>query len=164
MQREVIARREQFIEGDHPAAGAVVVVASVVAVALPSALTGAERQRDAVAVVWSASTPAEAAAPAAEPRAFDVYRRTRLEVESPRMPATVRLDESSVENRPSTWRACADAVTCPDGGDGVGLGLVPRTPITLDEHVPWHATPAFSGSSGGDGLPLPSLYWLQRVN
>jgi hypothetical protein len=66
--------------------------------------------------------------------------------------------------KPDNPAACADAATCPDGGDGVGLGLVPRTPITLDEHVPWHATPAFSGSSGGDGLPLPSLYWLQRVN
>jgi Zn-dependent protease with chaperone function len=150
------------------AVASVGVVAAVVAVALPATLAGAERERDAVAVVWSAPAPVntEAAAPAAEARAFDVYRRTRLEVDGPRRPATARMDESSVESRPSTWRACAGAPNrCPTPDEGVGLGLVPRPTITLDDEITgrWQASPAFSPAGPGEGMRLPALYWLQRV-
>jgi Zn-dependent protease with chaperone function len=142
------------------------VVAVVVGVALPAALTGAERQRDAVAVVWSTGSPAptDAATPVREARAFDVYRDTRLEVDGPRPAATAGSDESSLENRPSTWRACADPATCPAGGDGLGLGIVPRPTITLDDELPWQATPAFPTDLDRDGLHVPTLYWLQRVS
>jgi Zn-dependent protease with chaperone function len=149
------------------AVGGTAVVAVVVAVALPATLAGPERQRDAVAVVWSANAASADQAPTAvpEPRAFDVYRGTRLEVvDGPAAEGRdLGPDTSSVEDRPSTWRACAAAATCPTEDEGVGLGLVPRPTIALDDDLPWQATPAFPTGPAGDGLRLPTVYWLQRV-
>lgn len=142
-------------------------LAVVVAVAVPSALTGAERERDAVAVVWTtgARGVTEATVPTSDARAFDVYRRTRFEVEGEPRPVTAtRLDEGSLADRQSTWRACADPATCPSAEER-GLGLVPRPVITLDDELPWQATPAFGASPEADrSLRLPTVYWLQRVN
>ena len=137
---------------------------------MPAALAGSERERDALAVAWTppgVGDPAAASAPVAEPRAFAVYRRTQLLSDaSPTAAPPGADDTSSLDDRPSTWRACAAAATaCPDEETaGVGLGLRPQPPITLDERPPWQATPAFAGQGGApDGFGLPAVYWLQRV-
>jgi beta-lactamase regulating signal transducer with metallopeptidase domain len=61
-----------------------VATAVVVALVLPGVLAGADRQRDAVAVLWSTSAPTAVAdrdpVVAGEARAFDVYRRSSLDV------------------------------------------------------------------------------------
>lgn len=145
----------------------VALVAVIGAVAVPSLFAGEERQRDALAVAWTpapGSGGSAAAGTASEARAFEVYRATRLEIDRP---AVVRSgpDTSSVENRPGTWRACGDGPSsgCPTSEQGVGLGLRPRSPIMLDDRLPWQATPAFPTGGAADGLHLPSIYWLQRV-
>jgi Zn-dependent protease with chaperone function len=151
------------------AVGSMTAVAVVLAVVVPAAIAGQERERDAVALVWSApsATPATASAPQGEARVFDVYRRARLDVDGPSTPPTgaTRLDTSSVDDRPSTWRACADASTCPEA-DARGLGLVPRPTITVDHDLVdgWRATPAFRTPASGDDLSIPALYWLRRVS
>ena len=88
------------------AVGGTVVVAISAAMVVPGALTGAHHERDAVAVVWSASTPgtqtATSETAAVPARAFEVYRRNNLEVAEPVAGAPAQLDERSYENRPST--------------------------------------------------------------
>ncbi len=144
-----------------------VAVALVLALVLPTALTGADRQREAVALMWSstAGQAGEEAPLVAEPRAFDVYRRSSLEVQNqPAVAVRARDDERSVENRPSTWRACADEhATCPAPSQRVGLGLRPQQPvITVDAATTrsWRATPVVSGTEAGDGF---QLFWLARI-
>jgi Zn-dependent protease with chaperone function len=143
-----------------------VVTAVVLALVLPAVVAGAERQRDAVAVLWSASTPIAAtddvAVLAGEARAFDVYRRSSLESGARATIVRTQLDEHSLENRRSTLRACGqDETTCPAPEPRVGLGLRPRPTITVDDALTrrWQgATPVVPGASGGDGF---RVYWLQ---
>lgn len=171
--RDLVEERppvSRFRRGSEMAAvGSVTAVAVVLAVALPAAVAGQERQRDAVAVVWSgpSSSPSSsltASQAGGEARVFDVYRRTRLEVEDERISSVARLPESPVDDRPSTWRACADPATCPDT-DPRGLGLVPRPVITVDDEMTerLRATPVFSTPATTDGMSIPALYWLRRV-
>jgi Zn-dependent protease with chaperone function len=150
------------------AVASAVAAAVVVALVLPGVLAGAERQRDAVAVLWSASAPTAAAdqAPVAvrEPRAFEVYRRSIVEPGQRNLVVHALLDEHSVENRRSTLRACGtDGAECPAPEPRVGLGLRPRPTITVDDTLTrrWEvATPVVSGSASGDGF---RVYWLQRA-
>jgi Zn-dependent protease with chaperone function len=153
------------------AVGSVTAVAVVLAVAVPAVVAGAERERDAVAVVWSAPAASPASAsmgePAPEARVFDVYRRARLDADdgtASRTAGVARLDASRVDDRPSTWRACADPATCPEP-DARGLGLVPRPTITVDDELVdrWRASPAFRTPPAGENLSIPALYWLRRV-
>jgi Zn-dependent protease with chaperone function len=146
-----------------------VLTAVVVALVLPSILAGSERQRDAVAVLWSTSsgTPAggeEIMVVAGEARAFDVYRRSSLGAEQRNVVVYAQLDEHSVENRRSTLRACgSDGAVCPAPDARVGLGLRPRPTITVDDALTsrWQvASPVVSGSQTGDGF---RVYWLQRT-
>lgn len=149
----------------------VALVAVTAATTVPAALAGSERERDALAVAWTppgTGEPDAAATPQAEPRAFAVYRQTRLLTDASPAAARPGPDTSSADDRPSTWRACGtSAAACPDGdGDepGVGLGLRPQPTITLDERPPWQARPAFPNPNGpGDGFGLPTVYLLQRV-
>jgi Zn-dependent protease with chaperone function len=148
----------------------VVAAAVVVAIVLPSVFTGAERQRDAVAVLWSTSAPAGAPSGEAatvvvgEPRAFDVYRRSSLDASSRELVTHAQLDEHRLENRRSTLRACGtEGAECPAPEPRVGVGLRPRPTITVDHALTnrWEAaTPVVSGSTSGDGI---RVYWLQRA-
>lgn len=165
--RPVISRLRRSSE--LAAVGSVTAVAVVLAVGLPAVVAGSERQRDAVAVVWSApaASGADVSEPAPEARVFDVYRRANLDRgdgtdAAPRTGA--RLDASPLDDRPSTWRACADPGTCPEP-DARGLGLVPRPTITVDHDLVdrWAATPAFRSPAAGESLSIPALYWLRRV-
>jgi Zn-dependent protease with chaperone function len=150
------------------AVSSAVLTAVVVALVLPSVLAGPERQRDAVAVLWSTSagTPAgeETVVVGGEARAFDVYRRSSLGAEQRNVVVHDQLDEHSVENRRSTLRACGtDGAVCPAPEARVGLGLRPRPTITVDDALTsrWQvATPVVSGSQSGDGF---RVYWLQRT-
>lgn len=143
-----------------------VATAVVLALVLPTTLAGADRQREAVALMWSSTTTPAAEEPVltGEARAFDVYRRSSLEVETEPTPvALARHDERSVENRRSTLHACADEhATCPAPTQRLGLGLRPRPVITVDDATTraWRATPVVSGSEPSDGF---RLFWLARV-
>jgi Zn-dependent protease with chaperone function len=151
--------------------GVAVVCGAAVAVAIvaPAVLAGSEGQRDALALVWSSINEPNSAASgaAAEARAFDVYRRTSLEVERPssdefaRRAGPAEPDERSVENRRSTLRACLDADSCPEASTARGLGLTPRPTITVDHELTsrWQATPVVSGERG-NGF---QVFWLERV-
>jgi Zn-dependent protease with chaperone function len=169
-----LVSRVEILVGDTPPVGplrrvaetaavaAVCLLAIVLAVAVPAALAGADRERDALALVWATlADPADrAAASYAEPRAFDVYRRSSLEVDAAPAPARAEADESSAENRRSTLYACVDEATCPEPATSVGLGLSPRPTITVDHELTrrWEATPVVSGER--DGF---QVFWLQRV-
>jgi Zn-dependent protease with chaperone function len=150
------------------AVSSAVVTAIVVALVLPSVLAGPERERDAVAFLWSttAATPASEATVVVtgEARAFDVYRRSSLEAVPRNLLLPAQLDEHSLENRRSTLRACGtEGAACPDPEPRIGLGLRPRPTITVDDALTsrWQAaTPVVAGSSSGDGF---RVYWLQRA-
>lgn len=147
--------------GEAVAVAAVTSAAVVVAIAVPTALTGTERQRDAVAVVWAPVTAADQPAldPAAEARAFDVYRRSSFDVDEPLAAATPRFDDDAAENRRSTLRACAAGTPgCPAPGPGISLGLQPQ-PTVVEVDLGWRATPVADRLTT-DGL---QLFWLARV-
>jgi Zn-dependent protease with chaperone function len=144
-----------------------VATAVVAALVLPGVLAGADRQRDAVAVLWSTSAPtapaAETPVVTGEARAFDVYRRSSLDVGARSVTVHTQLDEHSLENRRSTLHACGtEGAACPAPEPRLGLGLRPRPTITVDDALTrrWQgATPVVSGSAG-DGI---RVYWLQRA-
>ncbi|MFP4311063.1 MAG: M56 family metallopeptidase [Nitriliruptoraceae bacterium] len=114
------------------------VVAVIGALIVPGTWAGPERERDALALVWSSAAPVPStAAPAVEARAFHTYRRTALEVAAPARSVHGRIAEHSQDNRRAVLHACADAsTTCPVPQQSVSLGLRPAS-ITYDE-------PAFS--------------------
>ncbi|GGI04527.1 M56 family metallopeptidase [Egicoccus halophilus] len=159
-----VTDRRRVTEG--VALGGTVVVAVTAALVVPTALTGDEHQRDAVAVVWSASVPSVAGEglPSTPTRVFDVYRRTNLDVGQPSVTSYAQLDERSYENRRSTLHACGDDGSgCPEAERQVGLGLRPRPDIRVDDALTsrWQAaTPVVSRGQSGDGF---GVYWLQRA-
>lgn len=137
--------------------------AVMVALAVPTVLAGADGERDALALVWSPAgqAPAGGGAPAAEARAFDVYRRTSFEVDATAPAGPGEPDERSLENRRSTLYACLGEGTCPQASSQVGLGLTPRPTITVDHELTqrWQATPVVSA----DHRAGFQVFWLQRV-
>ncbi|MFA9445350.1 M48 family metalloprotease [Egicoccus sp. AB-alg6-2] len=140
-----------------------VVLAVAGALVVPGVLTGAEHERDAVALVWSGTAPTVAernAEPVVPARAFDVYRRSHLDVGKPSVTGYAQLDERSYENRRSTLRACGvDGAECPVGERRVGLGLRPRPDIRVDDALTrrWsNPTPVVAGQ-GREGF---RAYWL----
>jgi Zn-dependent protease with chaperone function len=141
---------------------AVVAVVSVLgALVLPTVVTGAEREREAVALVWSAAPPAPAAdVPAGEPRAFDTYRRTALEITPTTVRVYGRLAEHSQDNRRAALHACADLDTgCPVPRSTPSLGIRPAA-ITFDDAAleRWEATPMGNFESP-DGF---RVFWLEN--
>ena len=140
--------------GSETATVAVVAVVSVLgALVLPTVLTGAEREREAVALVWSAAD-----VPAGEPRAFDTYRRTALEVAPTTVRVYGRLAEHSQDNRRAALHACADLDTgCPVPRSTPSLGLRPAA-ITFDDAAVerWEATP-MGNFETPDGF---RMFWL----
>ncbi len=141
--------------------------AVALAVTVPALVAGSEGQRDALALVWSLANDPEvdASSSAAEQRAFDVYRRSNLEVDTQstaRPTGPAEPDERSVENRRSTLRACLQAESCPQTAPRPGLGLTPRPTLTVDDELTrrWQATPVVSGDRG-TGF---QVFWLERVS
>jgi Zn-dependent protease with chaperone function len=146
--------------GSETTAVAVVAMASILgALLVPAALTGADREREAVALVWSTTPPVEATAPATgEARAFETYRRTALEVAPTNVRVYGRLAEHSQDNRRAALHACADLETgCPVPQSSPSLGLRPRA-ITFDDEAlqRWEATPLGNFESA-DGF---RVFWL----
>ncbi len=141
------------------AVGLVAVSAVVGALVIPQLVAGAERERDAVALVWSATPPSDATpSPAGELRAFDVYRRSNFEVSTPTVRFQGRVPEHSQDNRRAALHACADEHTaCPIPEVSPSLGLRPPV-ITFDDATleRWEATPLGNFESP-DGF---RMYWL----
>lgn len=149
---------------EYVALTAVAAIAVAAALVVPGQIAGAERQRDAVAIVWSA-VPQEQVAVTADARAFDVYARHRLAVTAAASEVgVVRYEEHSIENRRSTLRACAqESMTCPSPEYRVGLGIRPSPVITVDDDTvrSWQATPVLDGPTPTGGL---RMYWLSWVD
>ncbi|MEX2549800.1 MAG: M48 family metalloprotease [Nitriliruptoraceae bacterium] len=146
--------------GSETTAIVLIVLAAVVgALVVPNVIVGSDKQREALALVWSASPANPAvAAPGGEARAFDVYRRTALEVARPTLRFAGQSQEPSQENRRAALHACADpASPCPVPDTSPTLGLRPPT-ITFDEEAigRWEATPIANFESP-DGF---RVFWL----
>jgi Zn-dependent protease with chaperone function len=142
---------------------AVVATAAAAGVLVPNLAAGADGQRDAVALLWTnvTPTPFEPETVTAEARAFDVYRRSSLEVGQPSVVFHAGHDEHSVENRRATLAACGqEGATCPVQDPRVGLGIRPQPTITVDRELAdrWRATRVAGDASDGLGL-----YWLARL-
>lgn len=156
--------------GELATVSGVVAVAVVATVLITSAFTGAERQRDALALMWSNGGPTldAAAVTAAEARAFDVYRRSSLATSRGSgdlliLPLLAPHDERAVENQRGVLRACGtEGADCPVPSRTMSLGLRPTPVITIDTAVTssWQATPVVD-----QGSPVRSfgVYWLSRV-
>lgn len=130
---------------------ALVTVGAVVgALVVPGSLTGPERDRDALALVWSAATPAamDELAPT-EARIFETYRRATLEVNATGRQVHGRLAEHSQDNRRAALHACADEATpCPVPRVSPSLGLQPPQ-VTFDDRAlaRWDARPVGNDAS-----------------
>ncbi|MEX0592131.1 MAG: M56 family metallopeptidase [Nitriliruptoraceae bacterium] len=130
---------------------------------VPTQMAGAERERDAFAVVWSPrATEAE---PATRARAFSVYDRNRFDSSATTTSsvAASRYDEHSIENRRTTLRACgSEDVHCPTPDSRMGLGLRPRPVVTIDDAVTasWQAVPVGDVEDSASGL---RMYWLSWI-
>lgn len=124
--------------------------AVVGALVVPGTLSGPERERDALALVWSAVAPAAAdAATPADSRVFETYRRASLELTAPPRSVHGRLAEHSQDNRRAALHACSDEATpCPVPRATPSLGLRPPA-ITYDEQAlaRWEARPVGSDAS-----------------
>lgn len=143
--------------------------AVALALAVPSLIAGPDGQRDALALVWSPGNEpaAETSGGSEEARAFDVYRRTSLDVDTSsadefaRRSGPAEPDERSMENRRSTLYACLQGDSCPQTSSRRGLGLTPRPTITVDHELTrrWQATPVVAGERG-TGF---QVFWLERI-
>ncbi len=149
--------------GEMSALALVAAVAVAAAIVVPGQIAGVDRERDAVAIVWSVGAADDVATGPA--RAFDVYERHRLEIASADTRALpARFDEHAIENRRSTLRACGDEQgRCPAPHVSPGLGLQPRPVITVEDDVvrSWQATPLVQGSSPGAGVRMYWLSWIE---
>jgi Zn-dependent protease with chaperone function len=144
------------------AAAGVSAISVVVAMIVPTIMAGPEREREAVALVWSASVAGNSAEVAAgsDARAFDVYRRTSVEAGSERIGHSAPYEDHSVEYRRSTLRACGtDGATCPAPDSRVGLGMQPRPVIHVDQELTdlWEAVPVADGDPRSEGF---RMFWL----
>ncbi len=140
----------------------VVAIAAGSALAIPAALAGESRERDQLALVWSATPPVSLAETAtqAEARVFSAYRRAHLDVATPTLRSAGTFVEDSQENRRAALHACAaEDRACPVPARTPGLGIRPPT-ITVDESLNrrWDAVPV-AGGAAGDGF---RLYWLAQ--
>lgn len=151
--------------------GAAAVIASlsvIIAMIVPTVLAGPDRERDAVALVWSTTTSAEAdqVGFAADARAFDVYRRSTIDAIEREAPVTVPVDEHATSFRRSTLHACdTEGAICPAPERTPGLGMRPQPVITVDDALTgqWRSRPVVNGDGEvrSDGF---RLYWLALRN
>ncbi len=143
------------------AAATVSIVSVLVAMIVPTALAGPEREREAVALVWSASMAGESAEVAlSDARAFDVYRRGSVEAAEQRVERRVPHEEQALEYRRSTLRACGTlGGECPAPDTRIGLGMQPRPVIRVDQELTslWEAVPVADGDSRSEGF---RVFWL----
>jgi Zn-dependent protease with chaperone function len=142
-------------------AAVVSAVSVLVAMIVPTVLAGPEREREAVALVWSTSVAAEAnEVGTGDARAFDIYRRTSVEAAERQVERRVPYEEHAIEYRRSTLRACGtEGAECPAPETRVGLGMQPRPVIRVDEQLTarWDATPVADGASRSEGF---RMFWL----
>jgi Zn-dependent protease with chaperone function len=140
-----------------------VAVATTAALAVPATMAGADRERDQLALVWSATQPAPATTvdSTVDARAFEVYRRSSLDVTPPTVALSTNLGEQSQENRRAALHACAEPDgICPVASRPPGLGLRPAPVIRTDAGLSqrWEPVPV-AGSDAEAGL---RLFWLAQ--
>jgi Zn-dependent protease with chaperone function len=144
---------------EHLLVVGVVATATAGALVVPTLVSGADQQRDALALVWSNTQPMTVAeVPTGEARAFDVYRRSNLDTASPSSLAP-RLDEQLQENRRAVLHAC-EADGCPIADRIVGLQLQPSVrAVDAATRQRWDITPVGGGAQPADGF---RVFWLTR--
>jgi beta-lactamase regulating signal transducer with metallopeptidase domain len=174
----VVERVRFLLEEDRPTAArhrlevllaaAVSLAAVLMSLLVPSLLSGADGQRDALGVLVAPAPDRTAGltptAVSSEGRVFDVYRRVgeARTVSAPVTPGASRLELFGPEDRPGVARLCtSDAAACPTKPSRVGLGLRPTQIVLLEDRVMarWQATPVLEGPTG-DRL---AIYWLSRL-
>lgn len=139
----------------------------LIAMIVPTVLAGPDRERDAVALVWSASAdPTDGIEATADARAFDVYRRSHIEAVEPSTSVRVPYDDQPAAYRRSTLHACGDGgAHCPTPERTPGLGMQPQPVITVDDSLTgqWRPTPIVDRGDepSSDGF---RLYWLALRN
>lgn len=146
-----------------------VIVATAVAAAIevPGAVADAG-QREALGLVWSnvqepPPTETAAAAPAAEPRAFSVYRQSRIEPSADPVRRVPVVDDDPDVVRPDLLAACADETRpCPtaEAPATYSLGLKPKPVVRTDDALVdrWRLDPVVTTNEG------LAVYWFQRVD
>lgn len=173
----LVGRVQHLIDDREPAsrlrsgaeltAVAVIVVAAVAAaVELPGVVADAG-QREALGLVWSniqAEVPADSAtAPEAEPRAFAVYRGSRIETTSDPVRRVPIVDDDPDVVRPDLLRACGqEGRPCPDAErtTSYSLGLRPKPVVRTDANLVdrWRLDPVVTTNEG------LAVFWFQRVD
>jgi hypothetical protein len=149
---------------EFAAAAAVSAASVIVAMIVPTIMAGPEREREAVALVWSASVAGSSAEVTAgtDARAFDVYRRTSVEAGSERAGHGAPYEDHAVEYRRSTLRACGTVgANCPAPDSRVGLGMQPRPVIQVDHERTglWEVVPVADGDPRSEGF---RMFWLSE--
>jgi len=136
----------------------------VIAMIVPAVLAGPDRERDAVALVWSTTTSGQTDQVefASDARAFDVYRRSNIDAVERDIPVAVAHDEHATSYRRSTLHACGtEGASCPAPDRTPGLGMRPQPVITVDDALTgqWRSRPVVNGGgeARSDGF---RLYWL----
>lgn len=150
-------------------AAAVSLAAVLVSLLVPSLLSGADGQRDALGVLIAPVLERRPQPPAIavvqEGRVFEVYRRVGeagpLAVAA--SSARARPELFGPEDRPGVAHLCAsDATVCPTKLTPIGLSLRPASIVLLEDRVAtrWQATPVLDRPAG-DRL---AVYWLSRLD
>ena len=147
--------------------GAVVTACTVAVTAaaqLPALVSGADGERDAIGVMWTASAEpigaGTADAPPAEARAFNVYRGTRID-RTPVGSSAVAVPDDADEVRPEVLRACGEEGVCLEPPVVYSLGMAPRPRVRtgVDLSDRWRVEPVVS--TADEGI---RVFWFQRLD
>jgi Zn-dependent protease with chaperone function len=151
---------------------AVSLLAIVAASVVPSLMTGAAGERDALGILVGTpgatrSEAVELAATSPDGRVFDVYRRSAPASVVPQgragLPAVRAPELFGPEDRPGSVAACAaGSNACVTVARAPSLTLRPSPIVLLEGGVSarWQATPVLEGGAG-DAI---SVYWLARID
>jgi beta-lactamase regulating signal transducer with metallopeptidase domain len=144
------------------------VLAVLLALIIPSALTGSDGQRDALGVLVNPGSEGHEviALVPTEGRVFSVYRRLAPADASTTLPGSQRsvraLDLIGAGDRAGAAAACGlDAAGCASTAGPARLVLQPAPIVLLENRVGarWQATPVLDGPSGD----RVAMYWLARL-
>lgn len=147
--------------GEFLAIGTAFTLVVLTATGLPRLMVGGDPD-GGLGMLLTAPQPAasgQADASVAEPRVFDIYRRSALRSSEPTPTATVLDDDANLMRRSALAACVARARTCDQSNNHPTLALRPRQEYQTADPVVmrWHARPVVDT---GDVL---RIYWLSTV-
>ena len=174
----LVGRVEQLIDERAPvtrvrsgaelAAVAIIVVTAVAAAVEVPQMVASAGQREALGLVWSniQDEPVGGTAdegPSTEPRAFSVYRQSRIEQTGDPVRRVPVVDDDADVLRPDLLAACGDETRlCPTTREAAGysLGLKPKPVVRTDDNLVdrWQLDPVVTTNEG------LAVFWFQRVD